>query len=182
MEQASSAVAQDSAADQLVSDQELNPPEPCPWCDDFTYGLAGFQPETNQGVMCNSCKEQRASVNRCRGHHTAPLDGLNSESFDFKAAYDTLCPGFSTVRVDRNKWCSLCPTPALFQCATQAAAGAGKEAGGPGPACGLLLCEPCNILLQIFKNVALVVAKNKVEDPVDGARADVGFLLPGSCI
>lgn len=160
--------------------QSAETSEPCSWCDDFAYGLVGFE-KHRPGPMCPRCVEQRSCIVKCTGHRTEPLDGLRPESFDFKAAYDSLNPG-TGKREMKNPWCSLCPTPAFFQCATQPATSGHLKSTEPGSVmgCGLMLCESCNILIQARNDLAWVVSFSRSEDPVDGSRADVDYLLPGS--
>ncbi|KAL4785396.1 hypothetical protein BJX76DRAFT_356116 [Aspergillus varians] len=147
--------------------------EPCSWCSNIAYGLVGFD-RHRPGQMCSPCAQRRMSIIKCPAHQTTPLEGLSPKSFDFKVAYDSLVL-VSGERIQGHAWCDLCPAPAFFQCATQAGTGASAVMG-----CGLLLCETCNILVQAYNNLALVVTINRSEDPQDGSRADVGYLLPGS--
>ncbi|KAL4791549.1 hypothetical protein BDV19DRAFT_293179 [Aspergillus venezuelensis] len=150
----------------------------CPWCNDFAYGLVGFQPTDKQPDMCGRFAQQRASIKGCQGHHPVPLDGVDPETFDSKAAFNTLTSVFGEP-IQKNQWCSLCPAPAFFVCKTQGTAEGERHGQGQSSACGLLLCEACKILVRAFQDLGLVVARNKADGPVDGARADVGFLLPG---
>lgn len=153
--------------------------EKCSWCEDFAYGLVGFNSH-KPGQMCTACAKTRASITSCPGHQTTPLKDLDPASFDFKKAYDSLAPIYGN-RVDSYRWCSLCPTPAFFRCGTQVVTGDEPPAGS-GPGCGLLLCEPCNIIIHAVRDLSLVVERNQQDDAVDGSRADVGYLLPGSVL
>lgn len=173
-----------SVAQALTKDAEITQSaeslEPCSWCDDFAYGLVGFE-KHRPGPMCARCVQQRSCIVKCTGHRAEPLDGFKPESFDFRAAYDSLNPG-SGKRVTKTPWCSLCPTPAFFRCATQPATSGHEKSTEPGAVmgCGLMLCETCNILVQACNDLTWVVSFIRSEDPADGSRADVDYLLPGS--
>lgn len=160
--------------------QSAESSEPCSWCDDFAYGLVGFE-KHRPGPMCARCVQQRSCIVRCTGHRTEPLDEFKPESFDFRAAYDSLNP-VTGKRVMKNPWCTLCPSPAFFRCATRPATSGHLKSTEPGSVmgCGLMLCETCSILVQACNDLTWVVSFNRSEDPADGSRADVDYLLPGS--
>lgn len=160
--------------------QSAESSEPCSWCDDFAYGLVGFE-KHRPGPMCARCVQQRSCIVKCTGHRTEPLVEFKPESFDFRAAYDSLNPG-TGKRVMKTPWCSLCPSPAFFRCATRPATSGHLKSTEPGSVmgCGLMLCETCSILVQACNDLTWVVSFNRSEDPADGSRADVDYLLPGS--
>ncbi|KAJ0426951.1 hypothetical protein BJY00DRAFT_3905 [Aspergillus carlsbadensis] len=164
--------------------------DPCHFCSDFAFGIVGLGRRTVEMVdlgdgrydelrnghsqtghqatrMCSNCVQRRLRVVRCLSHSFSPIQGLSADSFDFKAAYDSLVPGVvGQKRTAKNTWCGLCPTPAFFRCR-----------------CGLLLCETCEIMARGFDNdLGKIVAKIEAEagDLEEGTRADVEFILPGN--
>ncbi|KAL3471948.1 hypothetical protein BJX99DRAFT_13945 [Aspergillus californicus] len=186
-------------------DHITQPSEPCDFCSDFAYGILGLGKRTvkvialsdgsynemnggnSQGHkpsrMCVSCAQSRISIVNCSSHQIIPLDGLNPESFNFDAAYDSFTMK-SGQRTAKNAWCSLCPTPAFFQCGAQTTRhGGSREGSSSATGCGLLLCETCRILMRAFKdNISRVVETNMEVDIEDGVRADVDYILPGNAL
>ncbi|KAL2834619.1 hypothetical protein BJY01DRAFT_224287 [Aspergillus pseudoustus] len=160
--------------------------DPCHFCSDFAYGIVGLGKRVVEVVdlgdgrydeirnghsqdgrqpsrVCSNCVQRRLRVVKCSSHHALPLQGVSPESFDFRAAYDSLIPVVGQKRSAKNPWCSLCPTPAFFQCR-----------------CGLMLCEECEIIERALGgDLSRVVAMIQTNDE-DGTRADVEFILPGS--
>ncbi|KAL2820871.1 hypothetical protein BDW59DRAFT_150450 [Aspergillus cavernicola] len=189
-----------SFAHPVKFDHVPQPSDPCHWCADFTYGILGLGKRTVEMIdlgggiyneitgghtqdghkpsrMCVSCAQKRMNIIKCPGHQITPLAGLNPQSFDFKAAYDSFTPS-SRRRIEKNAWCSLCPTPAFLRCGTIFGHGQSRVVA---TGCGLQLCETCAILMRAFRgDIAQVVAMNVAEDPEDGSHADVCYLLPGS--
>ncbi|KAL3452827.1 hypothetical protein BJX65DRAFT_264891 [Aspergillus insuetus] len=164
--------------------------DPCHFCSDFAFGIVGLGRRTVEVVdlgdgrydelrnghsqtghqatrMCSNCVQRRLRVVKCLSHKFVAVQGLSPDSFDFKAAYDTLVPGvIGQQRSAKNAWCSICPTPGFSQCR-----------------CGLILCEMCEIMARVFDNdLGKVVARIEAEagDLEEGARADVEFILPGN--
>ncbi|KAL4749191.1 hypothetical protein BDW72DRAFT_178808 [Aspergillus terricola var. indicus] len=88
-----------------------------PWCRDFACGLVSFNGHQQEQV-CDHCAWKRDRITNCPNHQTAPLKGLSSETFDFKAPYDNLILGPVGKRIETNQWCSVCSS-AIFQCATE---------------------------------------------------------------
>ncbi|KAI9376076.1 hypothetical protein BJX61DRAFT_9518 [Aspergillus egyptiacus] len=180
-----------SFAHPVSFDHIPQPSKPCHWCSNPAYGIIGLGKRavkvmdsgygrykeiagghTQEGHepsrMCVDCTRRRLSIVKCPEHRITSLDGLNPAAFDYIAAYNSLASGSAR----QIAWCSLCPTPAFFQCGTCSPAGS-------SPGCGLLLCETCMILTRVFQgDIARVVATNLEEDPQDGCRADVDYLLP----
>jgi hypothetical protein len=163
--------------------------DPCHFCSDFAYGIVGLGKRTVEVVdlgdgrydeirnghsqtghqatrMCSNCVQRRLRVVKCLSHQFVPIQGLTAESFDFRAAYDSLVPGIiGQKRSAKNPWCSLCPTPGFFQCR-----------------CGLILCETCEIMARVFdSDLGKIVARIEAEArDLEGTRADVEFILPGN--
>ncbi|PWY71682.1 hypothetical protein BO70DRAFT_389544 [Aspergillus heteromorphus CBS 117.55] len=174
------------------------PPEdgtlPCHFCSSPSYGILGLGPrcieildygnghwleiggaEANAHApsrMCVTCALERVHIVECKRHHIVPLKGWRVEGFDFEAAYRSL---------PNNPWCSLCPNPAFFGCAARQTGNVYLEPVDGEVGCGLLLCESCEVWMRVLKgDLKAVVDRNQIEDPLDGCRADVEFLMPGN--
>jgi hypothetical protein len=164
--------------------------DPCHFCSDFAFGIVGLGRRTVEVIdlgdgrydelrnghsqtghqatrMCSNCVQRRLRFVKCVSHKFVAIQGLSLDSFDFKAAYDTLVPGvIGQKRSAKNPWCSICPTPGFFQCR-----------------CGMILCEMCEIMARVFDNdLGKIVARIEAEagDLEEGTRADVEFILPGN--
>ncbi len=162
--------------------------------DGFTEISGGYVSEGAEPTkMCSKCTSNRLSIVSCVDHQLAPIPGLDKDSFDLVAAWASLLgndqeDGRNTHAPDlgahsRAYWCSICPTPAFFQCI---ASGAEDEDDAPD-GCGLLLCQGCESLLEtvwegnLDKFVAEVTAEG-IDGTLDmtdwdmGVRADVAWL------
>ncbi|PYH87379.1 hypothetical protein BO71DRAFT_472809 [Aspergillus ellipticus CBS 707.79] len=138
--------------------------------------------------MCVTCALERIHILRCPAHRIIPLRGVDVETFDFGGAYEGLATAFGmyageTVGMNTT-WCALCPNPAFFGCATKQTTNVYLEELGEGNeevGCGLVVCERCEVLMGWFGgDLGQVVRRNEMDDPDNGCRADVEFLVPGN--
>lgn len=91
-----------------------------------------------------------------------------SPTHDKTAALTALFSGKTT---GREKWCSLCPALAQYDCCTQ---------GAHGKGCGLLLCEACMVSVVSNDGSLERTLKELKDEPtperVLGLRADAELL------
>lgn len=81
----------------------------------------------------------------CKPHQLQKIElRFRLHDGNFKAAFDRLCSG--RMR-STDLWCSVCPSPAEYQCCSQS--GQSTEKGG----CGLLLCHVCHKQMAQHGNV-----------------------------
>ncbi|EAW14314.1 putative C6 finger domain protein [Aspergillus clavatus NRRL 1] len=181
---------------------------PCHWCSNFAYGIMGLGKRTVEVIdfgdgryvevggghvseghepsrMCVICALERIHVVNCPGHRIVPLRGYKVETFDFKAAYNSMVPVPGQTPKRTNPWCSLCPNPAFFGCGTLQTVNKYQEPVAPSSpdvkGCGLLLCDRCELLMRAFRgDLTKVVAKNEQGNAEFGSRADVNYILPGN--
>lgn len=137
--------------------------------------------------MCVSCTTQRVPIIMCEKHELQPLEGgfisamfggmrvadgvIDAVTGDVllrDAALTNLLNGTTT---GEERWCSICPTLARYQCCT---------AGMHGKGCGLMLCETCAVSVVDsegdLEKALKVVEDDTGEERVLGLRADYEFL------
>ncbi|KAL8856359.1 MAG: hypothetical protein Q9178_007050 [Gyalolechia marmorata] len=183
----------------------------CHWCTDILHGLLGLGTltvtvialTTNTGHesstgyteldgghtclghlpsrMCPSCTLERFAIIACETHDLSLLSTVPSTAIDQDRIMEVLS--------DRGKatweWCSICPSPALYECCRPSSlwlADAGEDLENVG--CGLRLCEDCAILLTEYAgNLEEAVWRKMEEATVEGnefaVRADAEFLTRG---
>ncbi|KAK0282516.1 hypothetical protein LTR91_001501 [Friedmanniomyces endolithicus] len=88
--------------------------------------------------VCTICTMQRMPIIMCPKHRLRPIPGTASRSLDTDGALTALFAG--RIR-KKDRWCSICPALATYECETaQEDTGAFER---PGRGCGLQLCETC---------------------------------------
>jgi hypothetical protein len=148
--------------------------------------------------ICAKCTMQRVQILGCSQHELRPLDGyalrpehntdgflrsdqMDLDALDVEAAFDRL---MARSLLPTDKWCSLCPSLALYQCCTPQETdvwgGAINANSAEAEGCGLLLCEDCAIVFCEEEDLEVVIdaMANDVEGKhwSMGARADADFL------
>ena len=128
-----------------------------------------------------------------KGHVLRGIDGLESpDRYDFDAAYSLLLQdqdmrGFSnTASALPGGWCSICPSPAFFECCAPRPVGLGVGGKGRDRGCGLKVCDVCAELLlggdgaALDKMVRDVARRRKLwkrlresDDLEDGIQAEL---------
>lgn len=187
---------------------------PCHWCKDPVYGIVGLGEQevevrvgsngaghtelqgghTSAGHessrICEYCTTLRMYILCCPGHQMREIKGLDRMEFDFDAAYQELLPQHGH---SKTIWCSMCPSPAFYECCTpqgdnqMVKMAMGEQAEGNNAmesavpvGCGLVLCEACASHLgsscQGSLKRLLAVTETKEEDYPIGPRADASFL------
>ena len=183
------------------------PPEdgsaPCHWCEDLAYGIVGLEEVRvevidfgdHQGYteiegghvgkgkdpsrMCMDCTMERLLITSCKPHEIQRLEDMETEDFDYDAAFEYLLPGrAATVPF---KWCSICPRVAFFACCKPQMGIADDEEDlgmTEGTGCGLHLCEECAVALMTehdgFLEGHIEMLQKSDADFI--VRADVDFL------
>jgi len=177
---------------------------PCHFCEHVAYGILGLGMmkaevidyrngegyveisggHTGEGREQTECTLERVRIHFCKVHMISPIFGLIPEEFDFDAAFKELLPtGCSGIEGGATQWCSVCSSPAFFECSTPQVTdmyGLPANAGTPeATGCGLLLCESCAVALAgdhagDLESMVAVAAANEEDYPL---RADVHFLL-----
>ena len=88
--------------------------------------------------VCTTCTMQRMPIIICPKHELRPIPGAESQILDADGALTALFAG--KIR-KKDRWCSICPALATYECETaQEDTGAFGTSGG---GCGLQLCETC---------------------------------------
>ena len=132
--------------------------------------------------MCEFCTTERLKITACNNHEIEPIEGMDPEKFDHKAAVEWMMPG--TASLAPFAWCSVCPSPAFFSCCTKPDIDLdGQDADlylRNQKGCGLVLCESCAVTLVSEHEGKLDKLINSLEnDDGDGIfriRADASFL------
>lgn len=180
-----------------------NGSKPCHWCKDFTYGMLGLgninvevvkKPDgpgyvevrgghidggRERSRMCTVCGLERIHIGNCSNHMIFALKNLDEDTFDFEQAFLSWEPCDKTGRrIATNPWCSLCPNPAFYGCATLQKFNKYREPlHTEEEGCGLLLCSDCaEVMAECNSNIARTVRKHR--NMGRELRADVEFLLP----
>ena len=189
----------------------------CQWCEDQVYGIlglglvevevkelldggdmAGAYIETAGGhtsmghspsQMCDWCTLERLGIAACKDHDIQPIGGLDPDTFDFETVTHWMAPGMAASAP--FPWCSVCPSPAFFQCCKTGDSNEemrNEEGGERGDnakqeekgGCGLMLCESCAATLVNEKagDLGALVASLKEQDVIGGfsLRADAELL------
>ena len=143
----------------------------CTWCKDSGLGILA-PPDQKMANMCIDCASQRVDIINCPGHEMQPpskavLDAIDPETYDLW--YDPP-PGTKPP----FKWCQACTNPATKICKTHVKGGS-QECSG----CGLHLCDPCVVLLELKGGSLTEMIKGAQKTPETTAkrlRWDAGFL------
>ncbi|KAH0553001.1 hypothetical protein GP486_006805, partial [Trichoglossum hirsutum] len=178
--------------------------DPCHWCDAAAFGIMGIGEvevevicwqdgrgytevsggHVGAGVepsrMCGLCTMERMLICNCEAHKMRPLPDRSPGDFDFEAALQELLLNQCSQGGSRSPWCSVCPSPAFFECCTpQEFDLQGDEIDQPlhmVPGCGLLLCETCEQLLtnQYEGDLQAMISnvESNLHDFPAGLRAD----------
>ncbi|KAK5132049.1 hypothetical protein LTR08_000386 [Meristemomyces frigidus] len=117
--------------------------------------------------MCMDCTMQRMPAIACPKHDMHPMPGVSQETVDVDGALMALFSGEQRIA---DRWCSICPSLAFYECED------GTEVG-----CGLSLCEHCMLSLTGVYDGDLQMMLTKLEDDPSearplGLRADAEFL------
>lgn len=91
--------------------------------------------------MCMPCTMQRVTAMMCTKHEMRPIRGTETQILDADGALMSL---FSGALRKKDRWCSVCPALAIYECETP---GLMDATGRPCDGCGLLLCETCMLSL-----------------------------------
>jgi Fungal Zn(2)-Cys(6) binuclear cluster domain len=184
--------------------------DPCHWCDTAAFGIVGNEElevtvidwhdgrgytEVSGGYvgkglepsrMCQVCTMERIMVSTCEDHAIHPLPGRNAKTFEFGTALDKLLSETNPPNGNRPLWCSICPSPAFFECLTPQILDLADSRNGTAPTtlsgCGLLLCESCERLLtnryrgRLASLISDAITSTAPDFPA-GLRPDVSFLL-----
>jgi len=187
--------------------EDPDEPMPCHWCDDVVYGLLGLgdmevevmDEGDGQGYtevvdghtaagyppsrMCGFCTLDRLRITACKVHEIEPIEGMDLEDFDHRAATDFMMPGIASSAP--FAWCSVCPRPAFFTCCKRMKDMGYQQdeiADGEVKGCGLVLCESCAVILvnEHGGDLPGLIDGLKLEkgDGGFGLRADADFLHP----
>lgn len=147
-------------------------------------GHTGEGRETSR--MCVVCTMERLRIRFCQAHTIRPIADMDPEDFDFTKAFQELFTNDpSTQDAATVQWCSVCSSPAFFECcAAQAMDIYGCEASPGSPeatGCALLLCESCAVSLTEDHGgdlESLVIGVEAEEDDTaPRLRADAPFFL-----
>jgi hypothetical protein len=136
--------------------------------------------------MCIQCTMERCRILGCLNHEPRPINDIDPETLDIAAMLGRIGSGGKPHPEDR--WCALCPAPALYQCCTPQDCdmwGApvdprSKEAQG----CGLSLCEECAMSYNESNDLNAVIEDVGEQDEIWilGQRADAEFLKKGGLL
>jgi hypothetical protein len=155
-----------------------------------------YQAGQQTSKICIICTMSRVRIVGCPEHELRPLDGYSTsnpntgsllrsdqmdlEDLDVEAAFDRL---MDCKLLPSDKWCSLCPSLALYRCCTPQETDMWGEPIDPNSndaeACGLLLCEECAIALNDDEDLEAVIDAIASDVEMDhwgmGLRADAEF-------
>lgn len=153
----------------------FNAEQPCHFCDGSAVAIRGLgEGYIDQLRMCLPCTMDRAGIATCRSHEMRPIAGQSMETLDFSAAFTALLEGAPRAE---DQWCSLCPNLALHQCV---AGGPISKSDAELDDCGMLLCECCNSMLEVYggdlQAMLGELQKGSSEEHQIGFRADVELL------
>jgi hypothetical protein len=158
--------------------------------------------------MCLNCTMERTRIIGCADHELRPIESialrqrqrsqsnphingtagddyyeleLDPSSLDVKAMYDRL---FNNALFPSDKWCALCPAPALFRCCTPQQTDMWGETVDPmsseASGCGLLLCDDCGHVYNELGDIEAVIERIEANEDKEiwglGVRADAEFL------
>jgi hypothetical protein len=134
----------------------------------------------NDDYMCIKCTIERCPIIGCEGHELRPIDSINMNDIDHAGMFQRLANCEKPLPTDR--WCAVCPAPALYHCCTpQNYDMWGEEVDPRSPeveGCGLILCEECAVSFGELEDLEQVIdaAAAEPEIWILGVRADVEFL------
>ncbi|GME47133.1 hypothetical protein GTA08_BOTSDO00437 [Neofusicoccum parvum] len=171
----------------------------CRFCADPTFGLVGLSfkkasviawadgrgcTEVLDGhrghgaapaAMCRACVLARVDVLACPGHELASLfpPGASRAEVDAAVAAQAARFGERGGGGEGERWCCVCPLPAVWRCCAEQ--GGGAEEGG----CGLFFCQECREGWDAVGGDLQVLLEQKLatEGGVVECRADAAFLL-----
>ena len=136
----------------------------------------------NSDHMCIQCTMERCRIVGCTEHEFRPIEEVDPETIDIDGMLERVIHHVPALPTD--KWCGLCPAPALYECCTSQDCDMwgnpldprSKEAEG----CGLVLCDNCAESygeLASLENVIDAVGNDEAREIwVMGLRADAEFL------
>ena len=119
--------------------------------------------------MCPDCTLSRLTIMMCPAHELGPIAGVKKDALDMNTALAELLSGDSKVS---GRWCSICPSLALYECCS---------ASEEGEGCSFSLCEACMVPLvgQYDGDLQKMIAEMKdepTEERMLGLRADYELL------
>lgn len=173
--------------------------KPCNFCEHYSFAILGLNPKEVEVIdwadgrgyteisgghleggvaptrMCMTCTMQRFPVIMCQKHELRPIPGLSLDAIDVNDAITAL---FSDESRKEERWCSVCPSLATYECET---AGSMDALGNAVDGCGLSLCENCMLGLtgvydgDLQQMLAELKDESSDERPL-GLRADFELL------
>ncbi|EMC95095.1 hypothetical protein BAUCODRAFT_25209 [Baudoinia panamericana UAMH 10762] len=163
---------------------EMREVEDIDWADRRSYaevsGGRTADGATNTKV-CTACTMRRITILLCQKHLLRPIKGATSQLLDADGALMSL---FSGKCRSKDRWCSICPALALYECE---APGCMDILGNSCTGCSLALCETCMLSLVgeydggLQKMLADMVDVSTDERPL-GLRADWELLKEGGLL
>ncbi|KAK5116099.1 hypothetical protein LTR85_009381 [Meristemomyces frigidus] len=183
----------------IFNHEDIDGTKPCDFCEHYSFAILGMEPKEvavidwadGRGLtevggghmeggiastrMCTTCTMRRMPIVICPKHEMRPIPGTSLETIDIDGALMAL---FSDEEREKDRWCSICPSLATYECET----GDSMDAlGEPCDGCGLSLCEQCMLNLTGVHDgdlqAMLVELKDEpsAEKPL-GLRADHDLL------
>ncbi|KAK4555482.1 hypothetical protein LTR86_007234 [Recurvomyces mirabilis] len=169
----------------------------CDFCDGSSFALLGLEPKVVEVIdwqdgrgltevsgghmgegtpstrMCIVCTMHRCNIITCQDYSLRKLPNADKLLQRAGAALGGL---FNGVVQEKDRWCSLCPSLASYECET----GTVDSHGRPCLGCGLLLCETCMIYLGVADGDLQKMLASMCDEPSDerplGVRADLELL------
>jgi len=141
--------------------------------------------EDNHTRICFSCTNSRFRIYCCVGHDVRTLPGCDeSVGPDDTEVVASQVRLFAKDISEADKWCSVCPAPAFYECCTTQETNITGDPIDPtsteAEGCGLLLCYRCGLGLRDEFQGDLQRMLKEVDmaryDPL-GLRADAEFLM-----
>lgn len=173
--------------------------KPCNFCEHYSFGILGLEPKEVEVIdwadghgltevdgghmeggvantrMCMTCTMQRVPISMCQKHEMRAIPGVAPETVDADGALMAL---FSGTQRKGDRWCSVCPSLATYECEVE---GSMDAVGNPCKGCGLFLCEHCMLGLTREYDGDLQAMLVELKDDAGeerplGLRADYEFL------
>lgn len=169
--------------------------KPCHFCEHYSFAILGLEPkvvevidwEDGHGLtevggghmeggvastrMCTTCTMGKMPMVMCPKHVMRPIPGVSPDTMDMDGALMAL---FSGEERKADRWCSICPSLAAYECETENPI---DQCDG----CGLSLCEQCMLNLtgvydgDLQSMLLELEDEPSVEKPL-GLRADFELL------